>query len=144
MPIITSTDRATNIYPEIIAEITRADSSITTRAISTAILEAQMYLGKYDLVQLFGTADVAATVDDEYLRSLVKDLACWHLLRLSNTAADQATYRTAYTDAINALKTIMSGQAQPAGWPYLDTTSESVPCGDAIKWNSNPRRNNYY
>ena len=144
MPIITSADLATNIYSEIIDEITRSDSTITDRAIATAIQEAKMYLARYDLVQLFGTDSIDPVIHDEYLNSLVKDLACWHLLRLSNVSIDYTVFRTAYQDAIAALKNIMAGQAQPQGWPYLDTSSESVPQGDAISWNSNPKRSNYY
>jgi hypothetical protein len=144
MPIINSADLATNIYPEIIAEITRADGTITTRAIAAAIQEAKMYLGRYDLIALFGTETVAPIIQDEYLKSLVKDLACWHLLRLSNSGIDYTAFRTAYTDAIGALKNIMAGQAQPDGWPYLDTSAETAPDGNTISWNSNPKRNNYY
>ncbi len=144
MPIITSSDLATNIYPEIITEITRTDTTITDRAISAAIQEAKMYLARFDLVQLFGTDSTPPTVADEYLRSLVKDLACWHLLRLSNVGIDYTVYRTAYQDAITALKNIMAGQAQPDGWPYADTSAEETPSGDSISWASNPKRNNYY
>jgi hypothetical protein len=144
MPIIIQADLATNIYAEVITEITRTDDTIVDRAINTAIQEAKMYLAKYDLVQLFGTDVLAPTVEDEYLKSLVKDLACWHLLRLSNVAIDYTVFRTAYQDAIAVLKNIMAGQAQPQGWPYLDATAESVPQGDAISWESNPKRHNYY
>jgi hypothetical protein len=144
MPIISQADLATNIYAEIITEITRADSTIADRAINAAISEAKMYLARYDLVQLFGTDSTEPVVQDEYLKSLVKDLACWHLLRLSNAGVDFTAYRTAYQDAISTLKNIMAGQAQPAGWPYLDTTTETAPEGDAINWNSNPKRNNFY
>ena len=144
MPLITQRDLATNIYAEIIDEITRTDTTIADRAIATAEQEAKMYLARYDLVQLFGNERVSATIQDEYLNSLLKDLACWHLLRLSSVGVDYTVYRTAYQDAISALKNIMTGQAQPDGWPYLDTTSESVPQGDSISWNSNPKRNNYY
>lgn len=144
MPIITSADLTTNIYSEIVTEITRSDTTISDRAVNAAILEAKMYLAKYDLVQLFGTDSTSPSIQDEYLKSLVKDLACWHLIRLSNTGVDYTTYRTAYQDAIAALKVIQNGEAQPQGWPYLDTTGETAPPGDAIKWNSNPKRNNYY
>jgi len=144
MPIITSTDLATNIYAEIITEITRADTTITDRAINAAILEAKMYLGRYDLLQLFGTDTTSPPVQDEYLKTLVKDLACWHLVRLSNTGIDYTAYRTAYQDAVTALKNIQSGQAEPQGWPYQDTRSETAPPGDAISWHSNPKRHNYY
>jgi Protein of unknown function (DUF1320) len=144
MPIITQADLATNIYAEIITEITRTDSSIVDTAISTAIQEAKMYLARYDLEQLFGNSRIAPPVQDDFLKSLVKDLACWHLLRLSNVGIDYTAYRTAYQDAIATLKNIMAGQAQPQGWPYLDTTSETTPPGDSISWNSNPKRHNYY
>jgi len=144
MPIITSADLSTNIYSEIITEITRTDSTITDRAVNAAILEAKMYLSRFDLVQLFGTDTAAPSVADEYLKTLVKDLACWHLIRLSNTNVDYATYRTAYQDAITALKNIQSGGAQPQGWPYQDTHAETAPPGDAISWHSNPKRHNYY
>jgi len=144
MPIIAATDLATNIYAEIITEITRADSTITDRAINAGILEAKMYLARFDLVQLFGTDTLSPTIEDEYLKSLVKDIACWHLLRLSNAGIDFTAYRTAYQDAINALKCIMAGQAQPQGWPYISTTGENTPKGDAINWQSNPKRHNYY
>ena len=144
MPIITSSDLNTNIYPEIITEITRTDTTITDRAINAAIQEAKMYLARFDLVQLFGTDTLAPTVTDEYLTSLVKDLACWHLLRLSNVGIDYTAYRTAYQDAIAALKNIMAGHAQPQGWPYLDTTTEQTPQGDSISSCSNPKRHNYY
>lgn len=144
MPIITSSDLATNIYPEIITEITRSDATIADRAVAAAIQEAKMYLGRYNLLQLFGTDTTAPSVSDEYLKSLVKDLACWHLLRLSNAGIDYTAFRTAYLDAVTALKNIMAGQANPDGWPYLDASAETAPPGDSISWSSNPKRNNYY
>jgi aminoglycoside phosphotransferase family enzyme len=144
MPIITQADLATNIYAEIITEISRSDSTVVTAAINAAVNEAKMYLARFDLLQLFGTDEAQPVVQDEYLKSLVKDIACWHLVRLSNPGVDLATYRTAYQDAIAALKAIMAGAAQPSGWPYIDTTAETTPPGDSISWQSNPKRNNYY
>ncbi len=144
MPIINASDLATNIYPEVINEITRNDSTITTTAISAAIQETKMYLGRYDLVQLFGTDTINPTLDDPYLKALVKDIACWHLLRLCNSGASYTAYRTAYLDAIEVLKNIMNGKAQPQGWLYVDTTMEVTAKGDSINWSSNVKRNNYY
>ncbi len=144
MPIITQADLATNIYAEIITEVTRADDTISGHAIAASIQEAKMYLGRYDLLQLFGTDSTPPAVQDEYLKSLVKDIACWHLLRLSNTGVDHAAFRTVYQDAIASLKNIQTGQAQPQGWPYLDATSETAPPGDTVNWNSNPKRHNFY
>lgn len=144
MPIITQADLATNLYAEIITEITRSDATITDRAIVAAVSEAKMYLSRYDLLQLFGTDSTLPVIEDEYLKALVKDLACWHIIRLSNTGVDHGGFRTAYQDAITVLKSIQSGQAQPEGWPYAETISPTIPDGDSISWSSNPRRNNYY
>lgn len=143
MPIITIADLGTNLYPEIIDEITRADSAVTNAAIAAAEQEAKMYLGRYDLPALFGTGTEAPVVPDPYLQSLVKDLACWHLLRLANPGADYAAFRTAYQDALATLKEIRNGAANPQGWPYATTVSDS-PDGDAINWYSNERRQNHY
>ncbi|MCW3123903.1 MAG: hypothetical protein JWQ38_3395 [Flavipsychrobacter sp.] len=146
MAIIRPSDLATNIYAEIITEITRNEENKADIAISTAVQEAKMYLARYDLLQLFGDDDrgILATVYDEYLNSLIKDLACWHLLRVSNANTDLSIFRTAYQDAITALKSIMAGQANPQGWPYTDTTNQTAPEGNTINWSSNPRRNNFY
>ncbi len=143
MPIITQADLATNIYAEIITEITRSDDSIAGLAIAAAISEAKMYLSRYDLPQLFGTDSTPSSVADEFLKALVKDLACWHIVRLSNTGVDHAAFRTAYQDAITTLRSIQAGQAQPEGWPYADAAA-TPPDGDTISWSSNPRRNNFY
>ncbi|MBX2904877.1 MAG: hypothetical protein KF744_02485 [Taibaiella sp.] len=143
MPIITAADLGTNLYPEIIDEITRADGSMTDAAISVAENEAKMYLGRYDLEALFGTATAAPTFADAYLQSLVKDLACWHLLRVANPGADYQAFRTAYLDALNALKEIRNGAANPYAWPYAAALSDT-PDGDAVSWTSNERRNNHY
>lgn len=143
MPIITIADLGTNLYPEIIEEITRADTSVADAAIAAAVNEAKMYLGRYDLDALFGTDTEAPTVVDPYLQSVVKDLSCWHLLRVANPGADYAAFRTAYLDALAALKEIRNGAANPQGWPYADNTP-STPDGEAINWVSNERRNNHY
>ena len=144
MPIITPADLGTNIYAEIIDEITRGDETIAARAIDTAVNEAKLYLGKYDLLSLFGSDDISPAVSDELLNCLVKDIACWHLLKLASPTADHAAYRTAYTDATSMLKNIMTGQAMPDGWPYASPVTNEIPDSTAISWNSNVRRGNHY
>lgn len=144
MPIITQSDLSTHIYSEVINEITRTDSTIVTKAINTAIQETKMYLDRYDLVALFGTDIAAPPVTDEYLKSIVKDITCWHLVRLANVNVDYNVYRNNYYDAINALKTIMNGGANPQGWPYKDISTQTLTDGDAISWSSNTKRENYF
>lgn len=145
MPLITPADLSTHIYAEIINEITRNDETIATKAIDAAVQEAKLYLSRFDLVQLFGTNTVAPTINDPLLQSLLKDIAVWHLLRLSGTGVNNAVYRIAYEDALKTLKSIMEGQAIPDGWPYAAVAiSNSLPDGDAITWHSNAKRSNHY
>ncbi len=144
MPLITQSDLGTHLYPEVINEITRSDNTIVGKAIDAALQEAKMYLSRYDLLQLFGNDTTDPTVQDEYLKNLVKDIACWHLIRLANVSIEYAAFRSAYEDAIDSLKSIMAGAANPQGWPYYDATTESTPKGDTINWSSNPRRVNHY
>lgn len=145
MPIITPAQLGTHIYPEIIDEITRTDSTIAASAIAAAISEAGMYLSRYNVPALLGTPADEPTIVDEYLRNLVKDLACWHLIRLSHTGIDATVYRTAYTDALATLKNISTGAIVPTGWPYAGAEQPgSLPDGNTISWTSNPRRENHY
>jgi len=144
MPLITQADLGTHLYADVLSEITRADDTIVSKAIDTAIQEAKMYLARYDLLQLFGDDTTPATIQDEYLKSLLKDIACWHIIRLANANVDYNAFRTAYQDAIAVLKSIMCGDANPAGWPYRDTSADSFPDGDDVGWSSNPKRENYF
>ena len=143
MPLLIPADLSTHLYAEIITEITRGDTSIATQAIEAAEKEAKMYLGRYDLAALFGTDADAPTVTDAYLKSIVKDIACWQLLRLSNAGPGQAAYRALYENAIASLKDIMAGLATPEGWPYAIPPAITTD-GDTVSWSSNDKRNNYY
>lgn len=144
MPIITPTELDTHLYPEVTAALTRDDNTILSRAITAAEREVKLYLGKFDLTALFGTESEAPAVDDELLKQLVKDVACWHLLRLSNNGTEIAIFRTAYVDALSTLKNIMNGQAVPAGWPYAAIATSEPTDGNAVNWSSNERRSNHY
>ncbi len=144
MAIITPGDLNTHVYAEIVTEITRGDDTITTRAIEAAIQEAKMYLSRFDLTQLFGTDTTEPTLEDALLKSLIKDLSCWHLFRLANASIDNNINRSFYDDAINTLKNIMNGQLMPEGWPYAPQTTTPAPDGDTISWSSQVKRSNYY
>ena len=144
MPIITPADLTTHVYAEVLSEITRNNDTIVTAAIDTAISEAKMYLSRYDLAALFGVEDKAPELADPLLCSLVKDVAIWHLMRLSNSGIDQSACRIAYKDAIATLKSIMEQQAEPEGWPYAPEQTATLQDSDTISWSSNPKRNNHY
>jgi hypothetical protein len=144
MPIITQSDLYTHLYTDVLNEIIRNDSTITDKAISAAIQEAKMYLDKYDLVQLFGTDTTAPVIQDEFLKTLVKDITCWHLVRLSNAGVDFTTARTIYEDAVKTLTAIKQGNVQPQGWPYADASANTTPQGDNVSWSSSLKRTNYF
>ncbi|HXS38324.1 MAG TPA: phage protein Gp36 family protein [Flavipsychrobacter sp.] len=155
MSYLQKSDLYTNMYPEVIDEITRANESnppamygdaIVNDAINVAIQEAKSYLSRYDLVQLFGSADgsVAPTLVDYNLQRKVKDIVCWHLLALCNTNIDMTLFEMKYNRSIEYLKDIQKGLVNPDGWPYIDTTNETAPQGDAIDVQYFPKRNNNF
>ncbi|NOS94549.1 MAG: DUF1320 family protein [Cyclobacteriaceae bacterium] len=149
MAFITKTDLETHIYAELITEITRGNDTNIDKAIGSAISEAKMYLSRYNLLALFGNATTDPTVVDEYLehlRHLVTDIACWHLVKLSNPNIDLKLFRTLYEDAIKTLEKIMKGQATPEGWPYKadDPATESYNENASVQYSSNPKRTQHF
>lgn len=148
MALITPADLNTHLYSEIIAEITRSNATITTKAIAAAEAEVKGYLGRFDLDQLFGTADAEPTVNDENLKSKIKDVACWHLVRLANPNVSMELFRTLYEDAIKFFEKVALGRWDPPGWPYLpaDPTNSdgSLPGVSAVYGSSNRKRHNHF
>lgn len=144
MPVITITDLHTHLYPEVIAEICRGNDDIASQAIETATREAALYLGRYNLPALLGNETGLPDFTDALLQQMIKDIACWHLLRLSNTQAEQALFRQAYLDTLKKLDAIRCGLLEPAGWPYATQNDTAVPPGDAIAYSSNNKRENHY
>lgn len=143
MPYLLPGDLNTHIYDEIREEITRNNEDLVAKAIESAVSEAKSYLSKYDLEKLF--ADPAVP-DDENLRNKVKDLACWHLIKLSNPNIDLKLFRTAYEDAVSWFMKVTKGTIDPAGWPYKSSLDETTgfPEGGSVTYSSNTKRNNHY
>jgi hypothetical protein len=123
-------------------EVTAFD--LVAESINAAISEAKGYLRKYDLLKLFGTDATAATVSDVNLKMKVKDLACWHLIKLSNANVNVAMFRTAYEDARDDFfKEIQQGNIDPEGWDYLtDDEDTGRTEGSGFFSASNEKRTN--
>ncbi|ULT44120.1 hypothetical protein KRR40_12590 [Niabella defluvii] len=84
-------------------------------------------------------------VSDLNLLNKVKDLAAWHLIRLSNPNIHIDLFRQSYEDAIDWFKQVQKGQASPYGWPpRVDDPGTPYIEGGPIQWHSNPKRNNYF
>jgi phage gp36-like protein len=147
MPYLLAADLDTHIYAEIRDEITREDAARVTSAIKEAVSEAKSYLSRFDLVALFGTEVplAAPTVDDEHLKSIIKSIAVWRLVRLANPNISIAMARTNYEDAIKWLMAVQSGKADPEGWPYkADNPDTPFNEGALVDWSSNTKRGNHF
>lgn len=122
-------------------EITPFD--LVAEAIAASLAEAKGYLRKYDLDALFGSTP---TVTDANLKSKVKDLACWHLIKLANPNVNIAMFRTAYEDARDDyFKEIQKGNIDPEGWEYVtDDDDTNRTEGSGFFSTSNDARTNHY
>lgn len=144
MAYLVQADFKTHIYAEIITEITRSDTTICPIAINEAISTAKGYLSRFNKTKLF---DDGATgfVNDPQLLAAVKDIAVWRMIRLANPNLSIEMARTNYEDAINWLKDVQKGIADPDGWPYKDDdTDTDFPEGNAVSYTSNTKRSNHY
>ena len=140
MPLLVKANLSTHIYAEITDIITRTDDTIVTKAIANAESEAKSYLNRFDIVAMFVT-----TNPDEWLKSLVKDLACWHLIKLANPNINLELFRTSYEDAKKYFKDVMLGNVEPADWPLrADDPATTFDESGHISSSSNTKRTNHY
>ena len=150
MDYLIKADLTTQIYPEIMDTITRADDTIINEAIGVAIDEAKGYLMRFNLPALFGnytnqSAPVAPTIADRNLKSKVKDMACWHLIKLANPNISLTLFRTAYEDAIKFLESVKKSQVAPDGWLYKpDDTTTDFNEGAMVGASSNTKKRNHW
>lgn len=144
MAYIELNDLKTHIRAEIIDKISREDDEIPETAITAAIAEAKSYLGKYNLTKLFDETD-SGFINDVNLKMKVKDLACWHLIKLGNPNINMATFRTAYEDAIEWLKLIQKGQTDPDGWTYKTDDADTTRVeGQGFHSSSNAKKTHHW
>ena len=141
MAFLVKTDLTPPLYQEIIDEITRTDDTIVVKAINSAVGEMKGYLNRYDTVAMFDNA----TFEEEYLKTLGKDIACWQLIKMANPNINIDIFRHAYEDAIKFLIKVMKGEADPP-WP-LRPSNPTDPIDEAgnVEFDSLPkRRNNFF
>lgn len=145
IPIISPSDLSTHLYAEIAEEITRGDNTVATQSITEAIEEVKAYLSKYDLKAMFGSvADATApTYTDNFIKSIVKDVAIWHYINLANPNINYENARTRYQDAIKKLEKIMRGEMTPQGWPFYIPPSNDPTPGNAVWWGSTTKRDTH-
>lgn len=143
MGLLVKADLYSHIYQEVIEEIVRNTDDADTKlamAIKAGEAEAKAYLNRFDMPTMFTTE-----YEDELLRNKVKDIVCWHLIRLANPNIDMALFRTLYEDAIRFFEKVMKGLIDPAGWP-LRADDPDTPNDDAgnVEWRTFTKRTNNF
>lgn len=145
------------LYPEIVEEITRGDADEVLIQIKAAEDFCKSYLFKYDVNALFGndTVDpiVAPTVVDENLKKCVKIIASYWLVRKSNPNTSVDLFRDDYEMMIGTKETpgwltqVKEGYLVPA-WPYAVDNTETPNVDESqnsqVSWSSNNKRKNHF
>lgn len=125
----------TSLYPEIINKITRDDRQAAELQILAAESLVKSYISRYDLDAIFGTTESPPTFtgsDVNLIKKIIKIIASYYLVRLSNPNVNIELYRSDYEDAIDWLRELQDGNVNPT-LPYGSDT------GDAW-WASNVKR----
>jgi len=139
MPFLSPEDFNTKIYKEKVDAISDGDTTLLPTAIKTAITEAQLYLSRFDLIDLFGKI---GDERDPILLQWLKDISVWQLIGLANPGIDYEDSLTRRNNAIKSLKEIQGSTAVPMGWKLAASTDAGDP---STSWHisSAPKRNTY-
>lgn len=143
----------TELYPEIIAAITRSNNDEVILQIKAAEDFAKSYLFKYDLKALFGddTTDpvVAPSLVDENLKKTIKVIASYWLVRKANPNVNLDLFREDFEMMVGNkevpgwLYDIKEGNINPS-WPYKAddpiTPEDESTENDGVFFDSNPKR----
>lgn len=143
----------TELYPEIIAAITRSNNDEVILQIKAAEAFAKSYLFKYDLKALFGddTTDpvVAPSLVDENLKKTIKVIASYWLVRKANPNVNLDLFREDFEMMVGNkevpgwLYDIKEGNINPS-WPYKAddpiTPEDESTENDGVFFDSNPKR----
>ncbi len=139
MAAITKADLKTHIYAEITDVITRSDDTIVDAAIAAGEGEVKSYLNRFDTATMFG-----GTYTNQYFKNIVKDVVCWHLIKLANPNINLELFRTAYEDAKKILREILKGDTSPDFPLKPDDPNTDIDEAGHIEYGSNIKRNNHY
>ncbi|MDR1199047.1 MAG: DUF1320 domain-containing protein [Prevotellaceae bacterium] len=137
----------TSLYPETIQRITRNDNEAAELQILAAESLVRSYMSKYDCSAIFGTAETQPAFngsDVELIKKIVKIIASYYLVRLSNPNVKIELFRADYEDALDWLKDLQAGNVNP-DLPYRpDDESQDGGANSDVYWNSLPKQNNFF
>lgn len=139
----------TDLYPEIITQITRGSSLVAELAITDAEDFVKSYMSRYDLKAIFGddttTPVTAPTVNAPAVKRIIKTIASWYLVKRANPNVNTELFYDDYKTAVTWLENLQEGKVNPS-LPYAldnpataDDESNSV-----VEWGSNPKRTNFF
>ena len=135
----------TTLYPEIIDQITRGDDDAVKLQILAAESLAKSYLTKYDLTALFGSETKEPTHPNELVKTIVKTIASYYLVKQASPNVNIELFREDYLDALEISKDIRDGK-NSLDVPYRidDPTTDTDESKTSVRWSSNNKRTNHF
>ena len=166
MSLITPKDLDTELYEEVISQITRYQEPVDeeneeppveaiNQEVQNHIDDAESFiktfLFKYDLEKLFGTADAEPTINDHALKKCVKVATSWFLIRKANPNVNLARFEADFMFWIGTeeepgwIYGIRDGKLNP-NWPYPIDNPETPEdeSGSDVYWTSTTKRTNRF
>jgi phage gp36-like protein len=132
----------TDLYPEIIDKITRGNATEVEIQLATAEDVVKGYMGKYDLVAIFGQGTTLPTVESLSIKKIIKTLATWYLLKRANPNVNTELVYDDYKVAVRWLEDLQAGKINLA-LPYAPVSDPaSIEAG--ISFNSLPKQRNFF
>lgn len=138
----------TELYPEIIKQITRNNNEDAELQILAAESFVRSYMSKYDVNAIFGTVDNEPTfkgADVVLIKKIIKIIASYYLVRKANPNVNIELFKDDHDKALDWLKDLQRGDANP-DLPYKPdnpTTPEDESMGN-VYWGSNVKRVNSF
>lgn len=132
---ITKDELKTHMNVDSIDVITGSDDTLVTAAIDGAVSEAKSYLIAYNADDIFSTT---GTARHALLLIFIKDIAVFHLIKLSNYQADLEFREKCYNRAIAWLKSVQKGEATP-DLPATTNSHRKI-----ISYGSNEKREQHF
>jgi hypothetical protein len=150
--LVQPSELTSELYQEIIDEITRENESEVINQIKAAEDFCKSYLFKFDLMALFGDDDTPPTVIDSNLKKTVKIIASYWIVRKANPNVNLQLFRDDWEMMIGTqqqpgwLTQVKEGYLVP-NWPYKPddpSTPEDESDTGEVAWYSNNKRRNYF
>jgi hypothetical protein len=150
--LVQPSDLTSELYQEIIDEITRENEEEVINQIKAAEDFCKSYLFKFDLMALFGDDATPPTVIDSNLKKTVKIIASYWIVRKANPNVNLQLFRDDWEMMIGTqqqpgwLTQVKEGYLVP-NWPYKPddpSTPEDESDTGEVAWYSNNKRRNYF